>query len=139
MKKIILFVVLLVVSCLGGFSQVLNTAVAFTGLSTTNVQTAYLVIPSAKALTGNYTIALTVVPVNTSGTATVTAVPQASFDGTVWVSLNTTAVTVNNAGTVIPYGFNYDTAAYKYYRVALSSTGTGVTAFTGAFIIKKTV
>ena len=138
MKKFILFS-LLILGTVGLFSQVLNTAVAFTALSTTNTDTQYLSIPTPKAITGNYSIALTVVPVNTSGTATVTAVPQASFDNTVWITLSTTAVTVNNAGTVTPYGFNYDTAPYKYYRIKLVSSGVGVTAFTGAFILKKTV
>lgn len=118
-------------------SQVENGYVSFTATSTTNSATGYLVIPSAVAIVKNYAVTILVVPVNTSGTATVTAMPQYSLDGTNFYDLQASADTVNNAGTVAIKSYFYTDAYGRYYRVKLVSTGTGVTAFTGKFGLKK--
>lgn len=118
-------------------SQVENGYVSFTATSTTNSATGYLVIPSAVAIVKNYAVTVLVVPANTSGTATVTAMPQYSLDGTTFYDLQASADTVNNAGTVAIKSYFYTDAYGRYYRVKLVSTGTGVTAFTGKFGLKK--
>ncbi len=118
-------------------SQVENGVVSFTAVSTTNSATGYLVIPSAVAIQKNYAVTILVVPVNTSGTATVTAMPQYSLDGTNFYDLQASADTVNNAGTVAVKSYFYTDAYGRYYRVKLVSSGTGVTAFTGKFGMKK--
>ncbi len=118
-------------------SQVENGYVSFTATSTTNSATGYLVIPSAVAIVKNYAVTVLVVPVNTSGTATVTAMPQYSLDGTNWYDLQASADTVNNAGTVAIKSYFYTDAYGRYYRVKLVSSGSGVTAFTGKFGLKK--
>lgn len=118
-------------------SQVENGYVSFTAISTTNSATGYLVIPSAVAVVKNYAVTVLVVPVNTSGTATVTSMPQYSLDGTNWYDLQASADTVNNAGTVAIKSYFYTDAYGRYYRVKLVSSGSGVTAFTGKFGLKK--
>lgn len=118
-------------------SQVENGYVSFTAISTTNSATGYLVIPSAVAVVKNYAVTVLVVPVNTSGTATVTAMPQYSLDGSNWYDLQASADTVNNAGTVAIKSYFYTDAYGRYYRVKLVSSGSGVTAFTGKFGLKK--
>lgn len=118
-------------------SQVENGYVSFTAISTTNSATGYLVIPSAVAIVKNYAVTVLVVPANTSGTATVTAMPQYSLDGSNWYDLQATADTVNNAGTVAIKSYFYTDAYGRYYRVKLVSSGSGVTAFTGKFGLKK--
>lgn len=118
-------------------SQVENSYVSFTAISTTNSATGYLVVPSAVAIVKNYAVTILVVPSNTSGTATVTAMPQYSLDGTNWYDLQASADQVNNAGTVAVKSYFYTDAYGRYYRVKLVSSGTGVTAFTGKFGLKK--
>jgi len=118
-------------------SQVENGVVSFTAVSTTNSATGYLVIPSAVAIQKNYAVTILVVPSNTSGTATVTAMPQYSLDGTNFYDLQASADTVNNAGTVAVKSYFYTDAYGRYYRVKIVSSGTGVTAFTGKFGMKK--
>lgn len=118
-------------------SQVENGYVSFTAISTTNSATGYLVIPSAVAVVKNYAVTVLVVPVNTSGTATVTSMPQYSLDGSNWYDLQASADTVNNAGTVAIKSYFYTDAYGRYYRVKLVSSGSGVTAFTGKFGLKK--
>lgn len=118
-------------------AQTENGYVSFTAVSTTNSATGYLVIPSAVAIVKNYAVTILVVPVNTSGTATVTAMPQYSLDGTNFYDLQASADTVNNAGTVAIKSYLYTDAYGRYYRVKLVSTGTGVTAFTGKLGLKK--
>ena len=85
----------------------------------------------------NYAVTVLVVPVNTSGTATVTSMPQYSLDGSNWYDLQASADTVNNAGTVAIKSYFYTDAYGRYYRVKLVSSGSGVTAFTGKFGLKK--
>jgi len=118
-------------------AQTANGYVSFTAVSTTNSATGYLVIPSATAITKNYAVTILIVPVNTSGTATVTAMPQYSFDGSNFYDLQAAADTINTAGTVAVKSYFYSDAYGRYYRVKLVSTGTGVTAFTGKFGIKN--
>jgi len=118
-------------------AEVENGYVSFTALNTTNSATGYLVIPSAVAIVKNYAVTMLVVPVNTSGTATVTAMPQYSFDGTNFYDLQASADTVNNAGTVAIKSYFYTDAYGRFYRVKLVSSGTGVTAFTGKIGLKK--
>lgn len=118
-------------------SQIENGYVSFTGTTTSGTATSYLVIPLAAPITKNFAVTILVVPVNTSGTATVTAMPQYSFDGTNWYDLQASGDTVNNAGTVAVKSYFYTDAYGFYYRVKLVSSGTGVTAFTGKFGMKK--
>ena len=134
MKKF-LFIALLGLITLFSHAQSPRSYAAFTALSTTDVQTTYLVLATPVAILGNYPVTLTVKPVNTSGTATVTATPQGSLDGTNFYDIET-AVTVNTAGTVALKAFVYPNAYFRYYRVKLISSGTGVTAFTGSLGLK---
>lgn len=118
-------------------AQVENGYVSFTAISTSGTATGYLVIPSAVAIAKNYAVTMLVVPVNTSGTATVLAMPQYSLDGTNFYDLQAAADTVNNAGTVAIKSYLYSDAYGRFYRVKLTSSGTGVTAYTGKFGLKK--
>lgn len=118
-------------------AQVPGVVTAFVNDTTTNTETEYLVFASPKALTINYVIGIQVKPVNVaSGTATVTAAIQTSNDGTNWYEYGT-STTVNNAGTASAYSWLITDSPFKYYRVKLVSSGTGVTNFTGNMIIKK--
>lgn len=134
MKKIVLFLAV-IFSVLFVNAQSPRSVVSWAALSTTDTQITYLVITGAYPITMNYPVTLTVIPVNTSGTATVTAQPQGSLDGTNWFDIEA-AATVNNAGTVALKAFVYPNAYFRYYRIKLVSSGTGVTAFTGSLGLK---
>ena len=136
MKKVMILVTLLI-AVLAVNAQTANNYVAFVADTTTNSETEYLVIDDANPIKYNYAVTITVKPVNASGTASVTAMPQGSLDGTNWYDLESSAVTVNNAGTVALKQFSYVNAYFRYYRVKLVSTGTGVTNFTGQFGLKN--
>lgn len=135
MKKIILFIAM-IFATVAMQAQVINGYTVFPKDSTTDTQTKYLDIDTPTAITGNYAIGLHVIPVNKSGTATVSASLQASVDGTNWFAFGA-ATTVNTAGTVGSYGWYQDFAHWKYYRIKLASTGTGVTTFTGGMYLKR--
>lgn len=135
MKKLFLILTLALIAVFAQ-SQVPGVVTAFVNDTTTNAETEYLVFASPKALTVNYVIGIQVKPVNASGTATVTAAIQTSNDGTNWYEYGT-STTVNTAGTVSPYSWLITDSPFKYYRVKLVSSGTGVTNFTGNMIIKR--
>jgi len=118
-------------------AQTSNGVVDFASDSTLNAETVNLVITSPNAITKNYAVTLNLVPVNTSGTATVTSMPQGSTDDSVWFDLQSAADTVNNAGTIATIKYEYPNAYWRYYRYSLVSTGTGVTHFTGELGLKK--
>ena len=105
--------------------------------TTTNAETEYLILDSPTSLSRNYVVTTFCVPANESGTATVTAMPQGSDDNTVWFDLEAAADTVNNAGTAAKKKWEYADANWKYYRIKLVSTGTGVTSFTGKLGLKR--
>ncbi len=117
-------------------AQSIGMATAFVNDTTTNAETEYLVLASPKTLTGDYLVAIGVTPVNASGTATVTAMPQGNINGE-WFDLQSSADTVNNAGTVATKTYSFANAYYSQYRVKLVSTGTGVTNFTGGILVKR--
>jgi len=135
MKKFILMLALLIGSIVSQ-AQVVGAYVAFPKDSTTDTQIRYFDLATPTAISGNYTMGIHVIPVNKSGTATVTAALQGSNDNTIWFNYGS-ATTVNTAGTVGEYGWYQDFTHWKYYRVKLSSTGTGVTTFTGGMILKR--
>ena len=135
MKKLFLILTLALIAVFAQ-AQVPGVVTAFVNDTTTNAETEYLVFASPKALTVNYVIGIQVKPVNASGTATVTAAIQTSNDGTNWYEYGT-STTVNTAGTVSPYSWLITDSPFKYYRVKLVSSGTGVTNFTGNMIIKR--
>lgn len=135
MKKILLFIAM-IFATVAMQAQVINGYVAFPKDSTTDVQTKYFDIAAPVAITGNYSMGIHVIPVNKSGTATVTAALQGSVDGTIWFNYGS-ATTVNTAGTVGEYGWYQDYTHWKYYRVKLTSSGTGVTTFTGGMYLKR--
>jgi hypothetical protein len=135
MKKIILIMFMFVT--LAGFSQVTNSFVAFAPDSTVDAETVNLVITSPVEITKNHAVTITLVPVNVTGTATVTSMPQGSLDGVDYFDLQAVADTVNNAGTIATIGYAYPDANYRYYRFELVSTGSGETDFTGDLGLKK--
>jgi len=135
MKK---FISILMFAIIGMISQaqIIGQQVAFVADTTTNAETEYMVLATPVPLSINYIIGLNLKPVNVSGTATVTAAIQTSNDNTNWFEYGT-STTVNTAGTVSAYSWLITDAPFKYYRIKLVSTGTGVTRFTGGMIIKK--
>lgn len=135
MKKFI-FIVLLGLIGIVSQAQIPGVVTAFVNDTTTDVETEYMVIASPKALTINYVIGIQLKPVNASGTATVTAAIQTSNDNTNWYEYGT-STTVNTAGTVGAYSWLITDSPFKYYRLKLVSSGTGVTNFTGNMIVKK--
>jgi hypothetical protein len=136
MKKLLVVLFLALVSMVS-MGQKANSFVDFAADSTLNAETVYLVISSPTAIKLNHAVTLNLVPVNTSGTATVTCVVQGSSDNAVWFDLASSADTVNNAGTVATVKYEYADAYWRYYRYKLVSTGTGVTHFTGELGLKK--
>lgn len=135
MKKIILIMFMFV--SLAGFSQVADSYVAFAPDSTVDAETVNLVITSPTSITKNYIVTMTLIPVNVTGTATVTSMPQGSFDNVVWFDLQAVADTVNNAGTIATISYMYPYAYWRYYRYSLVSSGSGETDFTGSLGLKK--
>ena len=135
MKKYILIAILGLVA-LFAQAQVPGTNIAFVNDTTTNSETEYLVLASPSPIFVAWPMAIYVKPVNASGTATVTATPQGSMDNTNWYDLES-AATVNNAGTVALKSFVYPNSYFKYYRIKLVSSGTGVTNFTGGMLLKR--
>lgn len=117
-------------------SQTANGYVSFAGATVTNTQTVYLAVTAPLALTRNYVVTMLVVPVNGTGTPTVTAMPQYSLDGTNYYDLQSGADTVNNAGTVAVKSYLYPDAYGRYYRVKLVGTNTGTTTTSGKLGIK---
>ncbi len=137
MKKLLFIFIFAVAASLAVTAQTSNAFVAFVADTTTNAETEYLVLLAPKAITLDYTVTLYVVSKNVSDSATVTAMPQWSPDNSLWFDLETSADTVNNAGTVANKAWTYPNAYGRYYRVKLISTGTGVTSFTGKIGIKS--
>lgn len=135
MKKV-LFICLFALIGYFAQAQIPGVVTAFVNDTTTDAETEYMVIASPKALTANYVIGIQLKPVNASGTATVVAAIQTSNDNTNWYEYGT-STTVNTAGTVAAYSWLITDSPFKYYRVKLTSTGTGVTRFTGNMIVKK--
>ena len=135
MKKFI-FIALFGLITMFSQAQIPGIVTSFVNDTTTNTETEYLVFASPKALTINYVIGIQVKPVNASGTATVTAAIQTSNENTNWYEYGT-STTVNTAGTVAAYSWLITDSPFKYYRVKLVSSGTGVTNFTGNMLIKK--
>jgi hypothetical protein len=135
MKKYIFLMIFGLISFIS-FAQLPGQYVAFVNDTTTDVETEYMVLAAPAAMTLNYTMGISLKPVNASGTATVVAAIQTSNDNTNWAEYGT-PTTVNTAGTVSVYSWLLTDTPFKYYRLKLTSTGTGVTRFTGGLIIKK--
>lgn len=135
MKKFI-FIALFGLIAMFSQAQIPGVVTAFVNDTTTDVETEYMVISAPKALTINYVIGIQLKPVNVSGTATVTAAIQTSNDNTNWYEYGT-STTVNTAGTAASYSWLVTDSPFKYYRLKLVSSGTGVTKFTGNMIVKK--
>ena len=135
MKKFI-FIALFGLLAFVSQAQIPGIVTAFVNDTTTDAETEYMVISAPKALTINYVIGIQLKPVNVSGTATVTAAIQTSNDNTNWYEYGT-STTVNTAGTAAAYSWLVTDSPFKYYRVKLVSSGTGVTKFTGNMIVKK--
>jgi hypothetical protein len=134
-KAIVLFS--LILFAVVSMAQTPGSFVSFLPDTTTNAETEYLVLDSPNQLTKNYVVTAFVIPTNESGTATVTAMPQGSDDNSVWFDLESSATTINTAGTVANASFEYADANWKYYRIKLVSTGTGVTSNTGKLGLKR--
>lgn len=133
MKKLFLIAVLF---CFAVVSQAQHPVLkAFVNDTTTNTELEYLVVSAPAPLQANNTLFVYVKPVNASGTATATATLQFSPDNTNWYDYGT-STTVNTAGAANAYSWILPDSPFKYLRVKLSSTGTGVTNFTGGYIIK---
>lgn len=135
MKKLILFFAL-ILAVFAVSAQQVGSAVAFVQDTTTDAETEYLVIATPVAITQNYTVGLTITPVNISGTATVTADIETSNDNSVWHSYGT-STTVNTSGTVANYSWILADYPFKYVRMKCVSSGIGVTKLNGTLILKK--
>jgi len=139
MKKLILFLAV-IFSAIVLQAQTINGVAAFPKDSTTNTQTKYLKIASAVAITANYVGGIYIVPVAKTATQTVSAILQGSIDNSVFFDVtNATAdsVKLNTAGTVKLYGWVLNDTHWKYYRIKAVGYNTGVTTFTGGFILKR--
>ena len=138
MKKTILFFIF-IIGCLSLQAQLVGSAVAFPKDSTTNTQTKYLAIATPRAINLDFAIGIYVIPVNKSGTQTASAIVQGSVDNVTYYDItNATAdsVKLNTAGTIKTFGWQYNNAYWKYYRVKVVGYNTGVTTFTGGLILK---
>lgn len=135
MKKFI-FIALFGLITMFSQAQTVGGITAFVNDTTTNAETEYLVIATPVAINGNYVLGISIGGTNASGTATVTGAIQVSNDNTNWFNYGS-AITLNNAGTVAPYAWFLNDTPYKYYRVKLLSSGTGVTNCTGHIILKR--
>ena len=135
MKNLLTIIFLMLTVC--AIAQTPNSYTSFVADTTTEAETEYLVLSSANAITKNYAVTITVQADTISGTATVTAMPQGSFDNNTFYDIESSTVTVNNAGTCTNKKFVYPNAYWRYYRVKLVSTGTGVTTLNGELGIKK--
>lgn len=136
MKRLVILISLVFVA-VTLMAQTPNSVTEFNADSTLNAETVYLAIASPNAITRNYAVTMNLVPENNTGTATVTCVPQGSTDNSVWFDIESSADTVNNAGTIAVVKYEYPNAYWRYYRFKLTSTGSGVTDFTGELGIKK--
>lgn len=136
MKNIFLILALFFSLMANSYAQSVGNAVAFVNDTTTDVETEYMVLAAPVALSINYVVGIQLKPVNASGTATVTALIQTSNNNTDWYDYGS-LTTVNTAGAVSPYSWLISDSPFKYYRVKLASSGTGVTHFTGNLIVKK--
>jgi len=132
-----LLVILFMLVSFGAMSQATNDYTAFFSDSTVNSETVVIAIDDPAPIKRNHAITMTIVPVNTSGTATVNCMPQGSFDGTVFFDLQANPDTINLAGTVAKVKYEYADANWRYYQCSLISTGTGVTDITGDLGLKK--
>lgn len=135
MKKFI-FIALLGLITMFSQAQTVGQIKAFVNDTTTNVETEYLVIANPVAINGNYALGVLINGVNVSDTATVTATIQVSNDNITFYNYGS-SITLNNAGTVSPYAWALPDTPFKYYRVKLISSGTGVTNLTGHIILKR--
>lgn len=135
MKKLI-FLLLVAFVAFAANGQTIGTQIAFVQDTTTDVETEYLVLSAPVAINNNYTVGLTITPVNLSGTATVTAAIETSFDNSVWHSYGT-STTVNTAGTVANYSWMLTDYPFKYIRLKCVSSGTGVTKLNGKLLLKR--
>lgn len=116
--------------------QQVGKKTAWVADTTTNSETEYLVLSSPVAMTKDRLVTITAWGTNASGTATVTVMVQGSDDNSKWYDLETSADTLNNAGTVTNKEKRYEHCYYLYYRVKAVSTGTGVTYLGGGITLK---
>jgi hypothetical protein len=135
MKKFI-FIALFVLIALFGHAQVVGGVTSLVGVTVTNTETDVLVIATPVAIKGQYSVGVLMGGTNVSGTATVTGFIQVSDDNVTWYNYGT-AITLNNAGTVSEYAWALESAQFRYYRIKLSSSGTGVTTCTGKILLKN--
>lgn len=135
MKKFVLIIALI----FGAFTvnaQTPGSWTSFANDTTTDAQTVYLALANPVNILGNYNVTLGVSPTNESGTATVTCIPQGKL-GSGWYDLQSSADTINNAGTAASKSYVFTSANYSQYRLKIVSTGTGVTSFISGILIKK--
>ena len=136
MKKLLL-ILMLGMFTMVSMAQKVDSYESFVRDTITDAETLYLAIDTPAPISKDYRVAITILPVNLTGTATVTAMPQGSLDGVTYYDIESSAATVNNAGTVAEKTYFYANANYRYYRVELVSTGTGTTDFQGELGLKK--
>lgn len=135
MKKLIFILVLGLIAFIGK-AQTANGVVSFASATVTNTQTVYLAITTPKVITANYTVNVAIIPTAGTGSPTVTAMPQGSLDGSTYFDLQASADTINTAGVVANKFYNYADSYWRYYRIALSGTGSGVSYYNAKLGLK---
>lgn len=135
MKKFIFILVLGLIAFVSK-AQTANGVVSFTGATVTNTQTVYLAITAPNPIKANYAVTVVIQPTNGTGSPTVTAMPQGSLDGTTYFDLQAAADTINDAGVVANKYYVFADSYWRYYKVKLVGSGTGVSTVAGKLGLK---
>lgn len=136
MKK--LTTILFVLFAFAATSQVVNGITAFVADTTTDSETEYSIIAAAtvNAITKNYIVTITVVPVHVSGTAVVNSTLEGSLDNTTFYAL-AAADTIATGGVATGVKYEVLNSYWRYYRLKYISTGSGVNTLNGHLGIKR--
>lgn len=133
MKKLI-FVALFGLLAMFSNAQVVGGVTSFVGKTLTDTQTDYLAIATPVAISGNHVLGIEISASATSS-ATVTASVQVSDNNTTWYNYGS-SITLNNAGVVSNYAWDFQSTPFRYYRVRLISSGSGSTVAAGKLLLK---
>lgn len=135
MKKLIILFLGLIFSFIAT-AQTVGGITAFVNDTTTDAETLYMGILSPVAILGDYTQGIYIKATTATGTATVTATNQVSNDASTWYNKEA-ATTIVTSGTALNYAWLTANTPYRYYRVKIVSSGSGVTYLTGGMVLKR--